>query len=403
MAISIKFIKTHRSLLLALTLIAFFSVSAGLRAQENDLRVVLTVLRADENVPRGDALAEALSDKIELMLKLSGDLEVIRADFIVPTFSLAKSEMYYREVRGDRAVYGALRLTDDGTLEFSVEIWEKDSPKSRVRASDSANELALQVASRILGQKVEVGSIRIDGAESLANYSVYVDGNPVGRGIVELLVPVGDHEVIVAVPGQLGDQPVEIFDVNIRADRLEKLLVAREVKKESQTPTEATPATETPGAIGARQGAIVKTGSLAIESSPTGADVFLDGRQLGTTPLSLFGVPVGRYELSVQKPLFSESISVVEVAEGRRERVDLDLNLDLESPEVNALLVPTWAPSVVSLMWSLAEGIFLTAQLLLDETLSLRFLTTGSYDIDVLLLDAVLLLGAVSDTTPPAI
>ena len=42
----------------------------------------------------------------------------------------------------------------------------------------------------------------------------------------------------------------------------------------------------------------VDTGDVTIETQPTGARVLLDGKAVGTSPLKLAGVPVGRHVLT---------------------------------------------------------------------------------------------------------
>ena len=290
------------------------------------------------------------------MLKLTGNLVVMRADFINPTYSLDTAEIYYSEVQADRAIYGVLHRGEDANYEFVVSIWEKNAPEpntitrslDNIFASfDLADEVALDVASTILAPRIDVGTVRIVGADSRDGYTVYVDGNPVGREIDEFAVPVGDHEVIVAEPGPLGDQPVEIFEVRVRTGRIEELVLEIADEESGGEPTGATDAVDTVSSALQSAGPI-KTGILEVRTVPEGAGVFLDEESLGKAPLSLYGVPVGRYELSVSRPLFTELVRVVDVTDGRVASADLDLNLDLESPDIQNRLVAAWKPSVAS-------------------------------------------------------
>jgi tetratricopeptide (TPR) repeat protein len=49
-----------------------------------------------------------------------------------------------------------------------------------------------------------------------------------------------------------------------------------------------------------------KTGSLAIDSNPPGVAIYLDGEKHGITPMVLYGVPLGKYDLRLTKPGYDE-------------------------------------------------------------------------------------------------
>lgn len=57
------------------------------------------------------------------------------------------------------------------------------------------------------------------------------------------------------------------------------------------------------------------TGSLHVDFEPAGADVFLDGKKVGVTPLVLRELPVGNYHLEIWKELFIKEFAKVKIAE----------------------------------------------------------------------------------------
>ena len=60
-------------------------------------------------------------------------------------------------------------------------------------------------------------------------------------------------------------------------------------------------------------------GSLGINSSPADAEVWLDGKQVGTTPLFLSECLVGEHEIKVSKQGFKDYIKTITITEGETE------------------------------------------------------------------------------------
>jgi serine/threonine protein kinase len=66
-------------------------------------------------------------------------------------------------------------------------------------------------------------------------------------------------------------------------------------------------------------------GTLVVESRPTGATVLLDGREVGTTPLTLPSVNAGSHAVKVELAGYSNWSSAVQVTTGQRNRVTASL------------------------------------------------------------------------------
>lgn len=58
------------------------------------------------------------------------------------------------------------------------------------------------------------------------------------------------------------------------------------------------------------------TGELYIDSSPSGADVYLDGKYLGTTPMSLSDIPAGNHTVLLQMDDYTDWKGAVQVTGG---------------------------------------------------------------------------------------
>jgi hypothetical protein len=82
---------------------------------------------------------------------------------------------------------------------------------------------------------------------------------------------------------------------------------------------QARPATPAPAAPAAR------TGSLVIESRPTGASITLNGRQIGTTPMTIDDLEPGSYSVLLELPTFRPIRTTVRVVAGQRARAAASL------------------------------------------------------------------------------
>ena len=220
-------------------------------------------------------------------------------------------------------------------------------------------------------------------------YGIYVDGNLVGRQASEIVLPAGEHEVIVAVPGQLGDQPHELFQISVLPDAE----VSVEIKPPDNDQSESSSRDQNTNQGATEAELSTKTGTLEVTSLPTGAEVYLDQSLLGTTPLSLLSVPISRYELSVRKPLLESSVQVVDITEAETTSVDVEMDVALDDPEVQDALIPVWRPSVVALAWTFIEGGIATAMLSLDIEMTDRFTVLSNIDPDIVLLESMIVLG----------
>lgn len=80
-----------------------------------------------------------------------------------------------------------------------------------------------------------------------------------------------------------------------------------------------------PRASATRPAIPARTGALLVVSRPRGAEVFLDGRLVGTTPMSLGDVPAGRHAVRIVLPDHRRWATTVTVSAGGRARVAASL------------------------------------------------------------------------------
>ncbi|MFP4485043.1 MAG: PEGA domain-containing protein, partial [Spirochaetaceae bacterium] len=327
------------------------------------------------------ALAENITRSLDVSLRLAADSSVDFADFILPHVAFDRAEIYYDKVQASRAVFGTVTAEDEGYV-VRAGLWTADDagrPETREYRVESALEvfevadrLAVEIASAVVGRELAFGTVRVTNADALPAFAVYVDGNLTARNSADVRVLAGERRVIVARPGELGDEPVQQFDLTVPPD--DRVSVTLDiVDRDDGETAAATDAADASTGDEARQEArpsdgeaaavtgwpaTIPTGRLVVESQPDGAEVLLDDRVIGTTPLNRFGVPEGRYELVVRRQWFIPVTQVVDVTANQDNAVTTDLEVDPDHPEVAEHLVNPGGASIAALgMTALQAGL----------------------------------------------
>jgi hypothetical protein len=121
----------------------------------------------------------------------------------------------------------------------------------------------------------------------------------------------GAHTVQVMRDGYVGQER----QVAISASRpSQSLMFGLERSRTSPQPTPATPST-----MGR------ETAALTVESRPAGANVLIDGKPAGRTPLTLSDVAAGMHTVSIELPGYNSWATSVRVAAGQKNRVAASL------------------------------------------------------------------------------
>ncbi|MFW5786371.1 MAG: PEGA domain-containing protein [bacterium] len=363
--------------------------------------------KEDSDADTVAALARTITNTLELSLRLAAASRVELADFIFPHVSLDRARYYYEEVGAAKAVYGSIAAAPEGGYRITAGLWTSDVPDAPSRREyrvesvpnvlDVADEIAIAIASEVVGRDLSFGTVRIDNTDRLPRYGVYVDGNLIARNQREVRVLAGTREVIVARPGELGDEPIQIFSVTVPQGRTVAVTL-ESPDEESVDHTDGPPSPATADSAGSAGGsgasasgvqqtaALQRTGRLIVETAPEGADVLLDDRVIGTTPLNRFGVPEGRYELVVRRPWFRPVTRVVDVTADQESAVTVDMEVDPDHPEVAEHLVNPGMAGIAGLgMTALQAGV---------SGLS-PFMTAGGFPGDAAPIDAFIKAGLV--------
>ncbi len=294
-------------------------------------RIVLTALTAPARNSVAESLASTITSSIDLVLRLTGSVSVERADFLTPTFSFGHALEYYQQVHAEGAVFGSVTPDARGGYAVDLEVWngarpsEKPAAISRTISNllssfEVADALSLRVASTIVGRRLTEGTLVVKNVTSLPSYSVYADGQLLGRNQTQFRVLTGEREVIVAKPGPIGDIPVETFHVDI---------------KEGQTSTVAL-AARSPASMAERPSSVPSTATASVRALSAGA-LFVDGVRWGALSagetVTVTGLALGAHEFQMR------------YADGHVENASATFTPRLQSAFISLTYVPTPAAS----------------------------------------------------------
>jgi PEGA domain/Protein kinase domain len=115
---------------------------------------------------------------------------------------------------------------------------------------------------------------------------------------------------------------VEERQINLTRSRPSRSVDVR-LTRAAPAPRPAPPAPATPA---------VRTGSLVIESRPIGATIVLNGREVGTTPMTIDDLEPGTYTVQLQLPNFRPIRTTVRVVAGSRARAAASL-VNIQDPQ----------------------------------------------------------------------
>ncbi len=198
------------------------------------------------------------------------------------------------------------------------------APASTARAGAAPGRAATSATGRT-GVLVAPGRISVRSKPSGAQ--VFIDGRDVGRTpVTSGNLARGSHEVRVVRDGY---SPVARRVTVTAAKPAPSVTVTLARPRSTTSPTAtATPAaTSAPAAAAsaAAQAAARGIGSLDVDSRPSGARVFVDGRSVGTTPVSVDGLEAGEHAVRLEQDGYRNWTSSVRIVAGARNRVAASL------------------------------------------------------------------------------
>ena len=121
-----------------------------------------------------------------------------------------------------------------------------------------------------------------------------------------------------------------------------------------------------PGIKSSDSNEVTAIGNLFIESDPDGSEVFLDDQSIGFTPLALYGVGAGLYDLRVASEYYVPASQVLRLEPNIDNNLNFDLGIDIENPDIKKQLGNPGKLSLISgaisfgqISWFLIQTSFL--------------------------------------------
>jgi eukaryotic-like serine/threonine-protein kinase len=170
---------------------------------------------------------------------------------------------------------------------------------------------------RVLIRASPAGDVRVNGTD-YGTTPVVLRDLALGSYVVTITRP--GFQTVVREINLLASQPVASIAVDL--ERVTASGTAPGTSRSSETPAQ-TPGPPPPSAPGA--GPAARTGSLLVVSRPTGARVTIDGRDYGTTPVAVPGLPEGRHVIRLELPGYRPWEGMGQVQPGQRSRVEAAL------------------------------------------------------------------------------
>lgn len=187
-----------------------------------------------------------------------------------------------------------LRILATGYTEYNETLTIQPRSKNQVQASI----------------RMEPGSLMVQSTPESA--SVFLDGQLIGTTPIQLNgIEVGEHSLKLQLPGFKG------WDERISIRSRQQLGINAELE--------------------------VQPGVLRVTSVPEGASVFISGTEIGTTPITTYELPAGKYGLEIRKDghhpiVLSAEIEAGNFSEYEKELVPMTGFLDIESNIAGAMV-----------------------------------------------------------------
>jgi hypothetical protein len=152
-----------------------------------------------------------------------------------------------------------------------------------------------------------------------AGAHVTVDGKDAGPTPATVRdLAIGAHLIRVSREGYVTEERHVTLTHRQTAQSL-TISLERERTTASRGTQTTAPAPTTPGTLGRFAGTVL------IESRPTGAKVFLDGKLIGTTPLAMSSVSAGEHAVRLEYDGYRRWTSSVRVVSGEQNRITASL------------------------------------------------------------------------------
>jgi PEGA domain len=342
---------------LILFLICFFAAFYVFPQDGSEKLRIAVVLIENPQLDVGiESLCDTATDTIELTLRLVNKYTVERLDFLMPEINLDRAKLYFKGNSFDNAVFGEIKITEDGEYTFLIKGWERESDSIVVQTRDRSDsvfdmfdmfdivdDLTIKFIEELSGEHIGFGKINFINNGSEADYNIYVDGNFLGKNIVESDILFGERTFKITAPGTFGDTVIETVSIDVKENG-EQNVVFSMGKAESIIK-------------GKESDEISAIGNLFISADPEHSEIFLDKQSIGFTPLVLYGVGAGLYDLRVGSEYYLSKSQVLRLEPNIDNRLDFNLDIDPDHPQIqsqlkSSLKTELWAAGITIAQFS---------------------------------------------------
>ncbi|NJF25969.1 PEGA domain-containing protein [Thermococcus sp. Bubb.Bath] len=189
-------------------------------------------------------------------------------------------------------------------MDLLAPAWFKPTQEEQLKSYDANNSKLATV--RMVPLSENYGMISVYSTP--AGATVSIDGKNVGTSPVKYyLVPAGNHTVKLSMSGY------NTYETTITVEPMKEAVVNTTLEK--------------------------SVGYLTLTSTPSGATVFIDGKQVGTTPLNKYELEPGTHLITLKMSGYQNKTIVVKITAGK----EITKSVTLEKP--NGYLTLTSTPS----------------------------------------------------------
>ncbi len=328
--------------------------------KSENLRIGIVLIENPDDDAGIESLCETATDTIELTLRLVNKYTVERLDFLLPETNISRAKLYFKSNGIDNAVFGEIVRSKEGEYTFIVKGWERASDSIVVQAEerstsvfdmfDIVDNITIEFIEDLSGEHIGFGKINFINKGVDSDYKIYVDGNYIGKNLGESDILYGERVFKITTPGQLGDTVVETVTVNVEENGEHDIVFSMGKVVSDITSLDTSKVTA--------------IGNLFIESDPVGSEVFLDNQSVGFTPLSLYGVGSGLYDLRVGSEYYIPAFQVLRLEPNIDNTLNFDLVINADQAEIREHLkdpakTELWAVGVTTgqLIWLLGKSL----------------------------------------------
>jgi tRNA A-37 threonylcarbamoyl transferase component Bud32 len=126
-----------------------------------------------------------------------------------------------------------------------------------------------------------------------------------------------------------GTTPITINDVPVGSHKIK-------LRKQDYDDKEVTVAVSAGQTINVDEPLNIKTGSITVNSDPSGAEVYLDNTDKGSTPMTVYDVPVGSHIIKLKKENYDDILKTITVTSGTNIRITENLKIKKNNINVDS-------------------------------------------------------------------